>query len=962
MDALPLIIYEYLITIDVEVERFWVGFRQRPPWAAFLFFINRYVTILGHIPIVFEYFWYSLRPDKPQDKQTKTRRLRYRFSSSKAARLGSLRPCLAVAWIGLLGFDCAVFGLTVFKTLTLRKTAMHGANLLNLLLRDGTTYFGVMIISNIANMLSLIYGQTYTRGVLTPFTNIISSILISRLMLNLRGFTANQEPLSPTTPTGAMTVPMFRKFRARNVDTEFGFDIEEAMKSNHDHSAVIQLTPRRERPGYRLDLVMVLPSSPPPSTIATPANSSTLPDDALHNSQSLPPPQPNPGHALIDQNQNHVHDASFSSSAVLSPSTPASTSTAPSQTNATPIKTCSSRGCTRPITCPNSSDLGTQKETYKMCEPCRAKHRVYASTKRAKRRREKEALLGIYITEDESAEDSEETPRISFGQDSALESPADPLESTTLNANTMIIENAIPTTSTSTNQNPYITNLATINASWDPSKLDPRLLMPYYFSPGAATSSSSALVGALGPASFPLSTALSSTSESTISSSQPLLHPYPYPYALVPPASGNAHTTAVKRSRAVPVKKMGRKPKSKERKEVPEEGENWDREKWRLCTVRGCIELVMKTSEHKMCDDCRARYQKYGITKRKKAKRMREEEDRELVAIGLGIAGTIVEGSSDTTLTKADQDKAVHSTAPTPITSVQMRMCTVSHCRVLLPVTHPFKRCDFHMEQNRHHSRLNMARRKERREREKGKENVLEDNDEERESESDEEEEGEGEGNAQEDRIQAQGENSLLENEKPSKRWKYCDVCRARKRLGIPADDEDEDKDSDKLDEAVEDGQQGEQKRGKGKKGKDKTKSALMTMTPLNAGSKVASTTSSLTTTTTGNAEPAVNTNTVVPPSSAAPQMETQVDQNEVDLGLNAYIQSHGLRKLLPKPMPPPTSQDQSSQAISIDSSASGPRVQSGRDCEMGLTLRRSHRRRPRSCHLQHYQQQQQAR
>ncbi|KAJ6529349.1 hypothetical protein B0H19DRAFT_1083096 [Mycena capillaripes] len=44
----------------------------------------------------------------------------------------------------------------------------------------------VIVISNVSNILTYILGEPSTRGVATTFTNIISSIMISRLMLNLR--------------------------------------------------------------------------------------------------------------------------------------------------------------------------------------------------------------------------------------------------------------------------------------------------------------------------------------------------------------------------------------------------------------------------------------------------------------------------------------------------------------------------------------------------------------------------------------------------------------------------------------------------------------------------------------------------------------------------------------------------------------------------------------------------------
>jgi hypothetical protein len=39
----------------MEVERFWTS--SWCTWGSFLFFLNRYLSVLGHIPVVLEYFW-----------------------------------------------------------------------------------------------------------------------------------------------------------------------------------------------------------------------------------------------------------------------------------------------------------------------------------------------------------------------------------------------------------------------------------------------------------------------------------------------------------------------------------------------------------------------------------------------------------------------------------------------------------------------------------------------------------------------------------------------------------------------------------------------------------------------------------------------------------------------------------------------------------------------------------------
>lgn len=90
----------------------------------------------------------------------------------------------AKAWGGLLAFDILIFALTVYKSLVLRIRS--GSSLLTLILRDGSMYFGVMAACNVANILTYMYGGIFTRGIGTTFVNNLSSVMMTRLMLNMR--------------------------------------------------------------------------------------------------------------------------------------------------------------------------------------------------------------------------------------------------------------------------------------------------------------------------------------------------------------------------------------------------------------------------------------------------------------------------------------------------------------------------------------------------------------------------------------------------------------------------------------------------------------------------------------------------------------------------------------------------------------------------------------------------------
>ena len=46
--------YDYILTLPREIDHFWKG--ARPSIASALFVLNRYLGLLGPIPVLFEYF------------------------------------------------------------------------------------------------------------------------------------------------------------------------------------------------------------------------------------------------------------------------------------------------------------------------------------------------------------------------------------------------------------------------------------------------------------------------------------------------------------------------------------------------------------------------------------------------------------------------------------------------------------------------------------------------------------------------------------------------------------------------------------------------------------------------------------------------------------------------------------------------------------------------------------------
>lgn len=255
--SFSILYYDYLLTLPLEIDRFWFNRQASCSWASFLFFLNRYVSLFGHIPIAMEYLWtgnLDLKEKMCSPLQsyhqyfailsqlivgalliTRTYALyeynrRVLFSlvfialsvsafgtwsiiTSKGdtlpapeliPRVGCMQSLtrnqgnhFAIAWSGLLLFDITVFVLTLYKSITYRHRG--GRTLLNVLVLDGAMYFGIMVVTNLANILTFLLGEPYTMGLYTTFTNVISSTMISRLMINLRNPSlTSTRPLSTT--------------------------------------------------------------------------------------------------------------------------------------------------------------------------------------------------------------------------------------------------------------------------------------------------------------------------------------------------------------------------------------------------------------------------------------------------------------------------------------------------------------------------------------------------------------------------------------------------------------------------------------------------------------------------------------------------------------------------------------------------------------------------------------------
>ncbi|KAJ6476920.1 hypothetical protein C8R45DRAFT_1008249 [Mycena sanguinolenta] len=234
-----ILVYEYISTFQLEVTRYW---GTRLTWGTVFFYLNRYSALVGTIPILAELLLTTIDPRKAgmcdgfqnyheyfallsqilvavmliMRTYALYERSKYILAltisvtlaaivfaivmlSTRNARdmldprlqaLGCPSPTThdvnlrsAAAWGGMLVFDVMIFLLTIYKAL---RCETRSGSLLSVMFRDGSMYFGIMIVTNGANIATYTLGGPLISGSGTTVVNALSSVMLTRLMLNLR--------------------------------------------------------------------------------------------------------------------------------------------------------------------------------------------------------------------------------------------------------------------------------------------------------------------------------------------------------------------------------------------------------------------------------------------------------------------------------------------------------------------------------------------------------------------------------------------------------------------------------------------------------------------------------------------------------------------------------------------------------------------------------------------------------
>ncbi|KAH8110209.1 hypothetical protein DFH11DRAFT_1622854 [Phellopilus nigrolimitatus] len=233
-----MLFYDISITFGDEVEKIW---KQRFTFASVLWFMNRYLSPLGYIVVIVSFNdpnWsksvcnrYVLYPEVLKIFTSAAigvifiLRL-YSLYGGSMAVLGliavlllaelavkiwaftdgtsvSLPPGLVgciltgksnsndrfvYTWVAELIFDTAVFLATLFRTLLIYRKHRHGAAipLIKMMMRDGILYFLIIFAANVVTVTLFLVLPADLKAINASFSTLITSLMVSRLILNLR--------------------------------------------------------------------------------------------------------------------------------------------------------------------------------------------------------------------------------------------------------------------------------------------------------------------------------------------------------------------------------------------------------------------------------------------------------------------------------------------------------------------------------------------------------------------------------------------------------------------------------------------------------------------------------------------------------------------------------------------------------------------------------------------------------
>ncbi|KIO27026.1 hypothetical protein M407DRAFT_23716 [Tulasnella calospora MUT 4182] len=227
-----ILLHEHIVTLPLEIERIW---KQPRSLASLLFCLNRYGTLCQLVVLLFAYnqswservcsSWFRFAPGlcvisigfaecililRTYALYCRDKLVLLGLVILFGAEMGIMGYCVSIAthlrllppfvgcipigrmpmgvafYVAPLLTDSVIFVLTVIKTARYLRTNVRTA-LPRIVLRDGVLYFVLIVLINLMNVIVYIFAPVSLMALGASFSQVLTTILISRLQLNLLG-------------------------------------------------------------------------------------------------------------------------------------------------------------------------------------------------------------------------------------------------------------------------------------------------------------------------------------------------------------------------------------------------------------------------------------------------------------------------------------------------------------------------------------------------------------------------------------------------------------------------------------------------------------------------------------------------------------------------------------------------------------------------------------------------------
>ncbi|ESK82500.1 hypothetical protein Moror_14405 [Moniliophthora roreri MCA 2997] len=195
--GVAILYWDHILTFPVEVKYLW---KWPQGISGYVFFLHRYFAALSNAIVIIS----RLGPHSLLESSSCLHLQKIRDAVILVAQVIVLylemRRChthrdnrqaalAAVAWEAAFFYDTLIFLLAMYKAYQTKKELGMGLPLMNIVIRDGSLYFGAMSLASLGNILTFYLAGPFMRTGLSTAASSLSITLVSRMMLHLHEIT-----------------------------------------------------------------------------------------------------------------------------------------------------------------------------------------------------------------------------------------------------------------------------------------------------------------------------------------------------------------------------------------------------------------------------------------------------------------------------------------------------------------------------------------------------------------------------------------------------------------------------------------------------------------------------------------------------------------------------------------------------------------------------------------------------